>query len=152
MFTAVTILPRVSSLLAIAIAGVLIAGCGESEEEKAKAQVCHSREQINKSVTSLQTLPINASVVETAKKDLSAIESELGKIREAEPKLEPSIKSEVETAQNTFKTEIVSIAAAAAKELANGGLTEPQKFAPELKAALDKLVGSYKTTIGNIKC
>lgn len=145
-------LPRTASLISLAVAALLIAGCGESEQEKAKAQVCHSREQINKSVQSLKSLPINTGAVETAKKDLAAIEGELGKMREAEPKLEPSVKGEIEKAQSTFNAEVAVIALDVAKELAGGGIKEPQKFAPGLKKALEKIVESYKSTIAAIKC
>ena len=145
-------IPRTSSLLALSVAALLIAGCGESEEEKAKAQVCHSREQIMKSISSLQTLPISTSAINTAKQDLSNIDTELGKIKEAEPKLEPSIKGEIESAQSKFKAEVTAVTITAAKELASTGSANVEKLGPQLKQALERVVNSYKSTIGNIKC
>lgn len=144
--------PRLGRLpvLTAALLSVLALGvsaCGESEAEKAKAQVCKARTEINKSVESLQSLPLSTSALTTAKTDFESILKELNSIKEAEPKLDSSIKAQVESAQSQFKTEVTKLAGEA---IANGASSS--NLGATLKSSVTKLVDSYKATINSISC
>lgn len=138
---------RLALVAAFAVSALTFAACGESEAEKAKAQVCHSRSQIEKSVASLKNLPPSTSAISTAKNDFESILAELKKMSEAEPKLEPALRSKVETAQSDFKTSVLSIVG----ELASGGLSSGS-VTSKLGDAVTQLAKSYKSTVASINC
>ncbi|HUA11311.1 MAG TPA: hypothetical protein VMA83_04845 [Solirubrobacteraceae bacterium] len=136
------------ALLAAAFVPVFtLAACGESEAEKAKAQVCHSRSEIEKSVASLKNLPLSTDAFSTAKDDFESILAELKKISEAEPKLEPSIRGKVESAQSEFKSTVLSITGELATGIATSG-----SASKKLSDAVKKLGESYKKTLASIDC
>src|SRR5512142_1760694 len=98
-------LTRLVLVLAVVPCALLLAGCGESEQEKfdkAKAEVCKSRSSIEAQVDSLKSLPLSPTSIESAKKSAEVIEKELKKIKEQAPKLEPETKKQVESATNEF--------------------------------------------------
>ena len=103
-------LTRLALVLAVAPCALLLAGCGESEQEKAKAEVCKSRTAIEKQVESLKSLPLSVGSVTTAQKGFEVIEKELKKIKEEAPKLKPEAKTEVEKATAEFTTEVTKLA------------------------------------------
>ncbi len=136
---------RLSGLLFACLAFVL-AGCGESSAEKAHAQVCSSRTEISKQVESLKSLtPLPTSLV-AAKTSFEIILKELGKIQSEVPKLEGPSKSQVETATNTFKAQITSLALSLTKGF------NPATAATQLQRGLEQLLSSYKQTIAQISC
>lgn len=139
-------LPALSAavLAALALGG---AACGESEAEKAKAQVCKARTEIDKSVESLKNLPLSTGALTTVKTDLETITKELGTIKEAEPKLDSSIRGNVESATNTFKSEVTNLFT----EAIAGGVSSGN-IGSALKSSVTKLVDSYKATIASISC
>src|SRR5580693_9244415 len=93
---------KVTAVVALLLAGLVLAGCGESSQEKAKAQVCSARSDIQKQVNKLSELTLSTSVLSQAKEGLDAIGSDLTKIKEAQPNLEPARKQQIETATHTF--------------------------------------------------
>jgi hypothetical protein len=143
--------PRLlAATMALFVPAAVVAGCGESEAEKAKAQVCKSRTEIDKQVESLKTLPISSSGLASAKTSFETILRELEKIRQETPKLEGSTKTQVESATSTFRTEIGSLASTTAKAAISG--SSISAVGPQIKTALEKLATSYKQTIEQIPC
>lgn len=138
---------RLALIAALVVPVFAIAACGESEAEKAKAQVCHSRSEIEKSVTSLKNLPLSTSAFSTAQSDLESILNELKKMSEAEPNLEPALKSKVESAQSEFKSSVLSIVS----ELATGAVSSGS-VATKLGDAVSQLAKSYHSTLASIDC
>lgn len=124
-----------------------LGACGESEAEKAKAQVCKSKTEINKQIETLKNLPVSSSALETANNSFQAILAELGKMKEAAPKLESSLKAPVEQAQASFKSEVGKLTVEAIK----GGVSSGNLQAT-LKKSIEKLLTSYKTSIETIPC
>jgi len=143
---------RLVSLRTLALATaagctLALGACGESEAEKAKAQVCKSKTEINKQIETLKNLPVSTSALETANDSFQAILEELGKIKEAAPKLESSLKNPVEQAQASFKSEVGKLTVEAIKGgVSSGNLQET------LKKSVEKLLRSYKTSIETIPC
>jgi hypothetical protein len=138
---------RVLALSAAAGCALALGACGESEAEKAKAQVCKSKTEINKQVETLKNLPVSTSALETVSNSFQAILTELGKMREAAPKLESSLKNPVEQAQASFKSEVTKLTAEAIKGGASSG-----NLQETLKSSVEKLLTSYKTSIETIPC
>jgi hypothetical protein len=128
------------------LSGVVLAGCGESSQEKAKAQVCSARSDIQKQVTTLSELTLSTSILSQAKDGLEAITSDLGKIKDAQPNLEPARKQQVETATHTFESQISSIV--------TGFVTNPSLSSVEkqLKSSLTQYAKSFEKVLAPINC
>jgi hypothetical protein len=140
-----TMLRRSSTALALVIALGLVA-CGESKEEKAKAQVCSARSDISKQVTALSSLTLSTEVVSEAKAHIEAIGSDLGKIKSAQPDLEPARREQVEKATHQFEAEVK----AATDELtSNLSLTNAKS---KLTSAAHQLATGYKQALEPIDC
>jgi hypothetical protein len=138
---------------ALALSVVALAACGESKEEKAKAEVCAARSEISKQVTKLENLTPTTNVVNEVKGGLEVIAKELEKIKNAQPNLEPARKEQVETATNAFATQLTTIAQGIVTSLSGTNLESAIASAgPKLKSAGEKLAADYKQALGPISC
>jgi len=148
------ILRRPSAVAVLALAPLLLAGCGESTQAKAKAQVCSARTEIAAQVAKLEGLPISASLLTEAKASVEAIDGSVTKIKDAEPKLEPAVKQQVEAGTKSFQAEMTTIdgGLALAAKVPGGIQAALQSVGPEIKAALAQLSTSYKQAYGSLKC
>jgi hypothetical protein len=144
---------RASLAGAALLSAMALAACGESREEKAKAEVCAARKEIANQITALQGLTISANVVNEAKAHVETIGKELTKIKNAQPKLEGTRKEQVETASKTFEGELSSIAASVQSSVPSGNLESALKSAgPKIKSALETLASDYRQALGPISC
>jgi hypothetical protein len=127
--------------------GVLaLAGCGESAEEKAKAQVCSAKSDISKQVTMLSELTISTSILSQAKDGLEAIGSDLTKIKDAQPNLAPARKQQIEAATHTLETQVTSIITGL---VSNPSLSNAEK---QLKSSLTQYAKSFEQALVPINC
>jgi hypothetical protein len=134
------------TVLALMIGVFAFAACGESAEEKAKAQVCGAREDISKQIDTLSSLTISTNVITEAKTGVESIGNDLKKIKEAQPNLAPGRKAQVETAAHTFETQVSSTV----NNLSSGlSLTNAET---QIKSALKQLANSFKQTLAPINC
>jgi hypothetical protein len=147
---------RISKPLAavVALLGVLaLAGCGESAQEKAMAQVCAARSDISKQITKLEGLTISSNTLTEAKTGFEAITKDLTKIASEQSALAPARKEQVQSATKTFEAELTSIALGLTSSLASGNIEAELKSAqPQLKSALSKLASDYRQALGPISC
>jgi hypothetical protein len=138
---------RKTSAIIASLLGVLaLAGCGESSAEKAKAQVCTARSDISKQVKTLSELAISTELLTQAKDGLEAIGSDLTKIKDAQPNLEPARKQQIETATHTFETEVTSIITGF---VSNPSLSNVEK---QLKSSLNQYAKSFEKVLAPISC
>jgi hypothetical protein len=130
-----------------------LAACGESKQEKAKAEVCAARSEISKQISKLQALTVSSSAVTEAKTSLEVIGKELKKIKGAQSNLEPARKEPVEAAVKTFESEFTAVVTQVGTSLTSSNLTSAAEAAkPQLKAALTKLGNSFTQALGPINC
>ena len=73
---------RPLALLLLLAAAVGLTACGQSSEDKAKSQVCDARADISKNVNELTGLTLATASVDGVKKNVQAIQDDLGKIKE----------------------------------------------------------------------
>jgi hypothetical protein len=128
------------------VAALALTGCGESAQAKAKKQVCSARNDISKQITTLQGLTLSSSSAATAKASFEAIGKDVTQIKNAQAKLEPARKQQVEAATHTFVTQVNSIAANLSSNVS------PSNAPAQFKAALSQLGASYRQTLGPIGC
>jgi hypothetical protein len=142
------------SILGAALLSVLaLAACGESEAEKAKAEVCSAREAISKQISKLESLTFSSSAINEAKASFETIGKELTKIKDAQPKLEASRREQVESGVKTFESQLSTIATGVASSLTSGNLESALKTAePKLRAAVNTLAADFRSALGPVSC
>jgi hypothetical protein len=139
-------LNRPVAIVALVLGAVGFEACGESAEDKAKAQVCDARADISKQISTLAALPISTSVLTEAKAGVEAIGKDLKKIESAEADLQPARKEQVEKATETFQKQLSSTL---------NGITSGLSLSnaeTQLKTSLTQLRNSYKQTLAPISC
>jgi hypothetical protein len=138
---------RKTSLIAALSLGVLaLMGCGESSQEKAKAQVCAARSDISKQVQMLSELTLSTNILTQAKNGLEAIGSDVTKIKDAQPNLEPARKQQIATATDTFASQVASIITGL---VSNPSLSSAEK---QLKSSLSQYVKSFEEALAPLDC
>jgi hypothetical protein len=141
------------AVAAVLLGTLALAACGESSQEKAMAQVCSARNEISKQVTKLEGLTISTNTLNEAKASFEAIGNDLTKIKNAQPNLAPARKEQIQSATNTFQSQLNAIASGVASGLTSGSIESALKnAAPQLKSALSKLATDYKQALAPISC
>jgi len=115
--------------------------------------VCSARGEIAAQVARLEGLSISANLLTDAKMRVEAIDRSVTKIKDAEPNLEPAVKTQVEAGTQSFQAEMGTIGGGlilAAKS--SGSVAALKSVGPEIKAALMQLAASYKQAYASLKC
>ena len=147
------ILGRPAVLAALLLSALALGACGESAQDKAKAQVCSARADINTQITKLENLQISTNLLNEGKAGFEAITADLKKIRAAQPNLEPARKEQVEAATKTFEAQLSTITTSIAAKLTSGNpLTAISSAGPEIKSAVTQLATDYKQALAPISC
>ena len=143
---AFTVPSKLLAVVTLLVSALALISCGESAQEKAKAQVCEGRSDISKQVKMLSELTLSPSAPSEAKTGLEAIGKDLAKIKEAQPNLEPARKEQVQSATKTFESQVNSILS----EL----VSKPSlsKLEAQLKSSLTQLVASYEKALAPLSC
>src|SRR5262249_57549557 len=123
------------------------------KKERAIAKVCRGRGEIKKQITKLDGVTISSNTVNEAKASFEAIGTQLTKIRDAQPDLEPKRKEQIEPATKTFSSELSTIASGVVASLGSGNIETALKNAgPQLKSAVTKLGSAYQQAYAPITC
>ena len=137
---------KTSAIIALLLGALVLAGCGESSQEKAKAQVCTAKSDISKQVKMLSELTISTNLLTQAKDGLEAIASDLTTIKDAQPTLAPARKEQISSATHTFEAQISSIITGL---VSNPSLSNAEK---QLKASLTQYSKSFEQALAPIDC
>ena len=144
---------RTGFILGVLLLSVALVACGESSQDKAKAEVCDARAEISKQINKLQGLTPSSNAITEAKSGFEVIGRELKKIKDAQPDLASARKEQVEPAMKTFESELGTIASSVLAGISSGGVESALKAqAPKLKSALSALANSYKQALAPINC
>jgi hypothetical protein len=135
-------------VLAVAVPLLVASGCGggQSEADKAKSEACDAKSDIATQIDTLKGLPLSESSVDTAKTALQAIDADLQTIENALPTLEGSLKTELQDANATFKTQV---------QQAEQSVTSAQSVPDAVQAAgaaVTALATSYEQAFANVEC
>ncbi len=149
-----TLTGPVAFIAVIPLVAIALAGCGESAEEKATAQVCSSTKEIRAQLSKLSDLSLSSKALEEIKDAAGVMKQEAGKIKEAVPNLPSARKGEVEAAQKILQTELIAAAATLASTVKSSGHAEAvlRQSEPQVKAAVAGLAASYKLAYEALKC
>jgi hypothetical protein len=124
----------------------VLAGCGKSAEDKAKDQVCNARDDIAKQVSSLQSLTVETATVDQVKSSLTSIQNDLKKISDAQGDLKGARKEQVQKANETFTSQVTTVANDLKSNLSLQGAAQ------QLQSAVTQLGNAYKQSFAQIDC
>ncbi len=124
----------------------MLAGCGKSAEDKAKDQVCNARDDIAKQVSSLQSLTVETATVDQVKSSLTSIQNDLKKISDAQGDLKGARKEQVQKANETFTSQVTTVANDLKSNLSLQGAAQ------QLQSAVTQLGNAYKQSFAQIDC
>ena len=143
-------LTRLVLVLAVVPCALLLAGCGESEQEKfekAKAEVCKSRSAIEKQVDGLKSLPISPRSIESRQEerrsDREGTEEDQRRGAEARARNQEAGRIGDERIQSHDQLADATI---------GSGTFNPSTATKQAEAALKKLLTSYEATLQKLSC
>jgi 3-methyladenine DNA glycosylase/8-oxoguanine DNA glycosylase len=131
----------------IAALTLALASCGgDSEEEQAQAAVCDARADISKQVDQLKGMTPSTFSTDAVSQSLSAIGSDLTKIKNAQGDLSDERRQQVQSANQEFASQVRGIAqqVAATKSAAEAKTA--------LTSALQQLGDAYEQTFAKVDC
>jgi hypothetical protein len=134
------------TLICVAAAALALAACGESDQQKAKKQVCSASSDIKKQVNELKALTPATATSDGVKSNLNAIRDDLKKIADAQPQLDDQRKAEVKTANEKFVSEFQSLAGDVGKSLSASAARA------QLQTAFQQLAASYQSAFSKVDC
>jgi hypothetical protein len=126
--------------------GIALGACGESDEEKAKAEVCDARDDIQANVRELQDLTLGTATADTVKANLEAIRDDLKKIVDAQGDLSEGDKERVQQANQEFKSKLKTLG----QEV--GRSVSLEDAAQQLKQGFSDLAATYQQALDPIDC
>jgi hypothetical protein len=135
-----------STIILLLSAAIALAACGQSQEDKAKAQVCDARADVRKQVDELSGLTLTTATVDGVTANLQAIRKDLGKISDAQSDLGDDRRKTVQTANSAFTDQLRAISSNVGRSLS----VDDAKA--QLESATAELATAYKQTLGRIDC
>ena len=130
----------------IVVLAVVLAGCGDSKEEKAQSNVCDAKAGIQKQVNELEGMTASTVTLDGVKSSLQSIGDDLTKLKNAQADLSGDRKDEAEKAWQTFRTEVKSIR----ENLLTSLSAEDAK--QQLTSSFDDLAASFRTAFAPVDC
>src|SRR5690349_18318558 len=135
-----------STIVMLVSAAIALAACGQSQQDKAKTQVCDARADVQKQVEQLSGLTLSTATVDGVTANLQAIKKDLGKIADAQSKLSGDRRQAVETANQEFADKVRATVQNVGRSLSVADAKT------QLKDATTQLASTYKQTLGRIDC
>ncbi len=133
-------------LSALGLGLAFAAACGQSDEEKAKADVCDARDDIQANVKELQSLTLGTVTADKVRSSLNAIKDDVAKIADAQGQLSDSQKKQVQKANDAFKSKVKALAG----DL--GQSVSIEDAAKQLNSDFAALATTYQQAFAPIDC
>jgi len=129
------------------VLALAVSACGgESKEEKAQAKVCSARADVKKQVDELKSTTITSASIDGVRSNLQAISKSLQAMVKAQKDLTGDRKQEVQTATQTFTTEVANVGRQVLSSLSAGNAEQ------QIRTAVDGLASSYSKALSPIDC
>ncbi len=132
--------------LALALALAVSACGGKSAEDRAQTKVCSARGDIKTQVDKLKSTNVSTASLGGLQSSLQAIGDSLSQIADAQKDLKGDRKQQVQTAGQTFKSDVAGVG----RQLVAGlGASDGKQ---QIKTALQGLESSYEKALAPIDC
>jgi hypothetical protein len=125
---------------------LLLAACGESEEQKAISKVCDTRKEIGKHVKQISNTELSASTAPELKQDVKELKEEIHTLHEEVKKIKGQKQFLLAEANENLKLRVEAIATELQKGASLSSAHE------QLKAAVNELGASYQEALKAIEC
>ena len=126
--------------------GLAFTACGQSDEEKAQADVCDARDDIQANVKELQSLTLGTVTADKVRSRLDAIRDDLEKIVNAQGDLSEDQKQQVQKANEAFKSKVKALAGDLGRSVSI------EDAAKQLESDFDELATTYRQSFAPIEC
>jgi hypothetical protein len=133
-------------LATLTVAAALLAGCGQSQAEKASAQVCTARDDIAKHVDQLKGMTLSTATTSQIKQSLQAIKDDMAKIGDAQSDLSDERRNDVQVANDQFTSSVRDTV----KSI--GSTVSVEQAKSRLHEAFQQLETTYRTTFAKLDC
>jgi hypothetical protein len=135
-----------SALTVVVMVALALGACGESDEDKAQNTVCDASDDIAKQVSELKGLTPATVTTDAVKQNLSAIETDLKDIADAQSDLSSDRRSEAEAATKAFTSSVKGIASQLGSSLSASDAKA------QVATALKQLEASYQKAFAPLTC
>jgi hypothetical protein len=138
---------RVRVTLPLVLCAVLaLGGCGTSKEDKAMSSVCSARADISKQVDKLKGLTLSTATLQDVQQSLTAISSDLSKMKDAQGDLKGDRQKQVQQANDQFTSKLKDVAGTIGRSLSASNAKS------QLTAAAKQLGQAYQQALKPIDC
>jgi hypothetical protein len=137
---------KLTVLLALLGVGLALSACGQSDEEKAKSDVCDARDDIQANVKELQSLTLGSVTSDKVRSSLNAIRDDLAKIADAQGDLSDTQKKQVQKANEEFTSKVKALASDIGRSVSIDAAIK------QLKADFADLATTYEQSFAPIDC
>jgi uncharacterized protein YjbJ (UPF0337 family) len=131
--------------LALCVA-LAFAACGTSNEDKAMDSVCSARADIAKQVDKLGGLTLSTATLQDVQQSLTAISSDLSKIKDAQGDLKGDRQKQVQQANDQFTSKVKDVAGTIGRSLSASNAKS------QLASAAQQLEQAYRQALKPIDC
>jgi Tfp pilus assembly protein PilP len=137
------------AIFVLLFSATALVACGESAEEKAKAEVCDARNEINSQIAKLQSLTLSTNTANEAKASFEAIGSSLTKIKNGASKLAPSRREQVDDGLKKLEGEASKIVSEVSSNLTVANL---EAGLTKFKSALSAFGANFNQALAPVGC
>jgi hypothetical protein len=137
------------AIFVLLFSATALVACGESAEDKAKAEVCAAGNEINSQIAKLQSLTLSTNTPNEAKASFEAIGNSLTKIKNAASKLTPARREQVEAGVKKLESEGSKIVSELSSNLSVANL---EAALTKFKSALSAFGANFKQALAPVGC
>jgi uncharacterized coiled-coil DUF342 family protein len=137
------------AIFVLLFSATALVACGESAEEKAKAEVCAAGNEINSQIAKLQSLTLSTNTPNEVKASFEAIGKSLTKIKNAASKLTPARREQVEAGVKKLESEGSKIVSELSSNLSVANL---EAALTKFKSALSAFGANVKQALAPVGC
>jgi septal ring factor EnvC (AmiA/AmiB activator) len=136
----------VAAIVLVAVLGFAVAACGKSDTEQARDDACGAVDDIGTQVNQIDQYTLLTVTKDKLEANINSMKSDLTTIKDALPKLEASLKSQLESATNTFAGQVDKLAGTV------GESVSLQDAANQITADRQQLKSSDDEAFASVTC
>jgi uncharacterized protein YoxC len=141
-----TVSRLIAALMLVAVLSFSVVACGKSDTEQARDDACNAVDDIGTQVNQINGYTLLTVTKDKLEANVNSMKDDLSTIKDALPKLESSLKSQLESATNTFGGQVDKLASTV------GESVSLQQAANQITADRQQLKTSYDEAFASVSC